>query len=164
MQFKQFLLNEDLDADAGSSWFYGNQLFPSDAYDMAQAYSVPPEVQFMKNRWKLEKKLGRKFINIDYPKEERYKFTSIYSKTMPEAGGSEGWKHKPDSGPNLEIDHDANYELHGHRTRADISKILWKPNPMINNEKELNKLFGKFEPNPYNLPDDFDKPWKHKKD
>lgn len=164
MRFKQFLLNEDLSADDGSHWFYGSQLFPSDAYDWPEAYPSPAEMKFLLARWDKEKKLGRKFINIDQKNASKQKFTSVYSATMPDSS-NEPWKHKSDSRSNLEIDRNAHLELQGHRTRAEIANILWKPNPQIDNEKQLNKLFGKFKPNPYNLPDDFDKePWKHKKD
>lgn len=161
MTFKEFLLREDLNADPGSSWFYGNQLLPSDAYDGAESFAEPAEMKFLQTRWNLEKKLGRKFDNIDLKNWEGRKFTSVYSNTMPDCGDG-FWKHDPTERPNLRIDHDAQLELQGHRVRADIANILWKINPMIDKEDELNRIFGEFKPKYYEIPKDFDEPWTNK--
>ncbi len=163
MRFKEFLLLEDLGMDHGSAWFYGNALYPSDAYDWPEGYPQPAELKFLLVRWKLEQEMGRKFHNLDLPEIERQKFTAVYSNTMPD-GGEEGWKHRPDNRPNLKIDKNAKLELHGLRKKSEIANILWKSNPMIDKEKELNRLFGDFKPKYYELPKDFDDPWKNKRD
>ena len=159
MKFKEWLLTEDLSADSGSNWFYGNQLLPSDAYDGSQSFKEPAEMKFLQRRWTLEKGLGRKFYNIPVDDFEKKKFTSVYSSSMPDTGDG-FWQHKPDKASNLKIDTNAKLEIQGHRKHADIANILWKINPMINKEEELNRLFGEFKPKYYEIPKNFDKPWR----
>lgn len=162
MRFKAWLLTEDLAADAGSHWFYGSQLLPSDAYDWAQSYPEPSELKFLMARWGKEKELGRKFHNLNLPVIRQQKFTSVYSNTMPDGGGG-FWKHNPKDRPNLRIDRDADLKLQGHRVRADIANVLWKPNPMIDDTEKLDRLFGEFKPKYPELGKDFDRPWVRKR-
>lgn len=159
MRFKEFLLLEFGFADSGSDWFYGNYLYPSDAFDWEDAVHEPPDFKFLQSRWEREKKQGRKFYNLDVDKVLKTKFTSVYSNTMPEIGDG-FWKHRPDNRPNLKIDFDAEIKLHGMRTSADSPDVLGTSNNLIDKKAELNKLFGKFEPKYYEIPKDFDKPWK----
>lgn len=162
MKFKEFLLLEFGFSDSGSDWFYGNSLYPSDAFDWEDAVHEPPDFKFLQVRWKREKKLGRKFYNLDVDKTLKSKFTSVYSNTMPDAGFG-FWKHKKDSKANLTIDNDADLELIGHGKTHKKVTILRKSNDLIDNKEKLDNLFGKFEPKYPELSKDFDKPWKNKR-
>jgi hypothetical protein len=145
MRFKEFLLVEFGFSDSGSDWFYGSYLYPSDAFDWEDAVHAPPDFKFLKSRWERERKLGRKFYNLDIDKVLASKFTSVYSNTMPEAGEGQ-WKHRPDTRPNLTVDADARLDLHGIRKTAESPFKLSKSNNLIDNTDKLNKMFGKFEP------------------
>jgi hypothetical protein len=161
MKFKEFLLMEFGLSDAGSDWFYGNMLVPSDAFDWSYAFQEPPDFVFLKSRWKRERKMGRKFHNLDLDDTLKTKFTSVYSNTMPAASGP-GWKNKPDNRANLRVDFDAPMKLHGTRKSADKPEHLHKVNDLVDLKEKLNKTFGKFEPKYYELPKDFDQKWVHK--
>lgn len=163
MRFRDFLLTEAGFSDAGSDWFYGNSLLPSDAFDWPYSWSEPPDFKFLQSRWKRERKEGRKFHNLDLDDTLKTKFVSVYSNTMPKASGK-GWRHKPDRRPNLHIDDDAPMKLHGHRKSADVPSVLGKKNDLIDLTDRLNQLFGKFEPKYQELSKDFDKKWRHKSD
>jgi hypothetical protein len=162
MKFKEFLLLEFGFSDSGSDWFYGNSLYPSDAFDWEDAVHEPPDFKFLQSRWKREHKQGRKFHNIDLDKALNTKFVSVYSNTMPGVGPG-GWRHKPDKRPNVRVDFDADMKLHGIRKSAESPDVLSKSNNLIDKKDQLNKLFGKFEPKYYEIPADFDKPWTNKK-
>lgn len=97
MTFKDWLIAEAGGGGHGSDFFYGLQLYPSDAYDYSWANNEPTELFFLQKRWKIEKGWGRKFHNIDEPKFQRTtNYVSVKS-SMPEAG-SGFWEHKPDDG------------------------------------------------------------------
>jgi hypothetical protein len=162
MTFKQFLLLEFGFSDSGSDWFYGNYLYPSDAFDWEDAAHEPPDFKFLQSRWKRERKQGRKFHNLDVDKVLKTKFVSVYSNTMPETRGG-GWKHKPDKRSNLRVDFDAELKLHGLRKSADSPDLLGKANNLIDKKEELDRLFGPFEPKYPALSKDFDKPWTNKR-
>ena len=51
--------------DSGSNWFHGSYLLPSDAFDWQYAYPSPPDYYLMQARWEGDRKIGRKFINMD---------------------------------------------------------------------------------------------------
>lgn len=161
MRFKDFLFLEFGFSDAGSDWFYGNYLYPSDAFDWPYAVTEPADYKFLQSRWEKEKKQGRKFHNLDVDKTIDQKFTSVYSNTMPEAGHG-FWKHSSKERPNLTIDNDAPMKLQGHRKQADKPHVLTKSNNLIDKKADLDRLFGKFEPRYPEVPDDFDKPWTNK--
>ena len=155
MKFREFLILEA--DDSGSDWFYGNSVYPSDAFDWPDQFVDPANFIFLQNRWKKERdEWGRKFYGLDPSTTINNKFISVYSKTMP---NNDKWKHSNKERPNIVIDKDAKLELQGIRSRAKISKILWKGNNLIDKTEELNKRFGKFNPSFGNLPDNFDKPW-----
>lgn len=161
MRFIEFLLNEDGFDDSGSDWFYGSVLLPSDAPDWAYARPHPADFKFLQSRWERERKMGRKFHNLDLDDTLNTKFISVYSNTMPDAGDG-FWKHKPDSRPNLKVDFNAPMDLHGHRKTADVANKLTKSNNLLDLKEKLDKLFGKFEPKPHEIPKDFDKPFTNK--
>lgn len=156
MNFKEWLVINEDGGDDDSDWFYGSYLRPSDAFDWPDAWPYPADFMFLQSRWKKERALGRKFYNIDLDDVLKTKYISIYSNTMPNEGW---WVNKEDSGPNLTVDFDAKLELRGVSKSADVADVLWKINPVVDKTKELNKLFGNFEPKYYEVPADFDKPW-----
>jgi hypothetical protein len=162
MRFKEFLVLEFGFSDSGSDWFYGNYLYPSDAFDWPYTFSEPADFKFLQRRWQNERKEGRKFHNLDVADTLDTKFVSVYSNTMPEAGDG-FWKHKPDNRPNVTVDRNAPMKLQGHRKSADRPHVLTKSNNLIDKKSELNQLFGKFEPKYAEIPKDFDKPWTNKK-
>lgn len=143
-------------SDAGSDWFYGASLLPSDAFDWEDAAHEPPDFKFLQSRWKRESRAGRKFHNIDLGGVLKTKFVGVYSNNMPSADGV--WKHSEDR-PNLRIDPDAEMRLQGVRRSADEPNLLRKHNDLLDKKKELDRLFGEFKPKYYELPDDFDEPW-----
>lgn len=161
MRFKEFLLNEGGFDDSGSDWFYGSMLLPSDAPDWTYAQPYPGDFKFLQSRWEKERKQGRKFHNLDLDGVLNTKFVGVYSNTMPEPGEG-GWKHRPDTRPNLKIDFDAPMELQGHKKRADVYSVLTKSNDLLDMKEKLNKTFGKFEPKYAELSKDFDEPWVNK--
>lgn len=154
MRFKDFLITEAGFSDSGSDWFYGNYLYPSDAFDWEDAIHEPQDFKFVQSRWDKEHKMGRKFHNIDLPKVTGTKFVGVYSNTMPDAG-DEPWKHKPDGRPNLRIDTDADVKVQGIRKKADKPDFP-TANNLVDLTDRLNKLFGKFEPHYADLPTNFD--------
>lgn len=157
MGFKQWLILED--GDEGSDWFYGSSLYPTDASDWRDAAGDPSEMSLLQSRWKKERDdWGRKFHGLEPQTTIDQKFISIYSNTMPEAGDGH-WKHRADDRPNLKIDNDAKLALNAFRTRADVSSVVYKSNPLVDKTDELNKLFGEFKPNDPDLPTNFDEPW-----
>jgi len=151
MQFKKWLLlNEAGFEGGGEEWFFGNLLLPSDAFDWQYAHPFPSDFFLMKKRWKKDREHGRKFINIDLEDVLNTKFTSIHSRQLPD---NERWTHKPDGGPILDVDFN-----------ADIRPVLKAPDKWLTNKDfdrndELNSKFGKFTPKYYELPKDFDEPW-----
>jgi hypothetical protein len=161
MRFKEFLLLEFGFSDSGSDWFYGSSLYPSDAFDWEDTFHEPQDFKLLQSRWKREKALGRKFHNLDVQKTLDTKFTSVYSNTMPDTDDG-FWKHRADDRPNLTIDSDAPLELRGFGKTHKHVNILTKSNNLLDRKKELNQLFGKFEPKYPKLSKDFDEPWVNK--
>jgi hypothetical protein len=161
MGFKEWLLLEDGFSDAGSDWFYGNILLPSDAFDWAYSQSDPADFKFLQKRWDRERDGGRKFHNIDLDGVLKAKFTAVKSETMPDGDGP-GWKHKPDNRPNLTIDTNAKLELRGYGNHSKHINKLTISNRHLDMKDRLNQLFGEFKPNYPTLPDNFDEPWVHK--
>lgn len=162
MRFKEFLIMESGGgghADSGSDWFYGNSLYPSDAFDWIYDISHPSQFAFLKARWKKERdEWKRKFYNLDVQDTLNKKFTSLTSITMPEPDGG-FWRHSEKERPNIKVDNDAELELIGSGKTAKVPSVLWKSNPKIDKTDELNKIFGKFEPSHNELPTNFDKNW-----
>lgn len=159
MKFKDFILNEAGFSDSGSDWFYGNYLYPSDAFDWEDAVVEPQDFRFVQKRWDKESKFGRKFHNIDLKKVVKTKFTSVYSNTMPEPGDG-FWINKSDNRPNVRIDNDAQLVVQSDRKKADVPQY-----PVANNQvdltKDLNRLFGDFSPAYPKVADNFDEPWNN---
>lgn len=161
MRFKEFLMLESGGghADSGSDWFYGNSVYPSDAFDWPYDWKHPSNFAFLQARWKKERdQWGRKFYNLDVQDTLDKKFTSIDSNTMPPLH-HEKWKHSSKERPNTSIEKDAQMEVIGHGKNAKITNILWNSNDLLDMTDKLNKTFGKFNPSFGNLPDNFDKPW-----
>lgn len=90
MTFKEFLLTEEGGGGHGSDFFYGLQLYPSDAGDYAWANDEPSELYFLQRRWQNEKKQGRKFHNINEPEFQKVGFISV----QDENGTPKVVKHK----------------------------------------------------------------------
>jgi hypothetical protein len=91
MLFKQFfLLNEDIAKDTEA---HGDVLYPSIAGDYAPAVSDPTEFWWLQWRWKHDKKLGRKFYNIDELDLRKRQYVALQSTDMPE---SDEWINKKD--------------------------------------------------------------------
>lgn len=159
MRFKEFLILESGNSDEGSDWFYGSSLYPSDAYDWEPAFSSPADFVFLQSRWQKERDdWGRKFYNLDVQDTMKKKYTSISSNTMPKTD-SGFWRHSKKDRPNIEIENDADMHLIGHGKTAKIPSVLYKSNDLLDKTKELNRIFGKFEPSHNELPVNFDKPW-----
>lgn len=157
MGFKEWLLLEDGFADAGSDWFYGNMLLPSDAFDWQYAQPHPADFKFLQARWDRERDLGRKFHNLDLDGVLKTKFIAVHSETMPDGE----WKHKPDNRPNLTIDNNADLELRGYGNHSKHINKLTICNHLLDMKDKLNHLFGEFKPNYPILPDNMDEPWVH---
>ena len=163
MRFKEFLMLESGGDsghnDSGSDWFYGNSLYPSDAFDWDWDISHPHFFLFLQSRWKKERdEWGRKFHNLDVQDTLNKKFTSISSNTMPSTDGG-FWRHSSKERPNINVDTDAELELIAHGKTAKVPTVLWKCNKLLDKTDELNRIFGKFEPAHNELPTNFDKPW-----
>ena len=164
MRFKQFIISESggsssSHGDTGSDWFYGNSLYPSDAYDAPEDFSKPNHFAFLQVRWQKERdEWGRKFYNIDVADTLKKKFTSLASKTMPDPDGG-FWKHSENERPNVEINNDAKMQLLGHGKTGKIPSVLHVSNDLLDKTDELNRIFGKFIPSHAELATNFDKPW-----
>jgi hypothetical protein len=156
MRFKEFLFLE-AGGDSGSDWFYGNSTYPSDAFDWPDQWTYPADFLFLQSRWKKERDTwGRKFHGLDPQSTIDNKFTSIESTTMP---NNKNWKHKKDKRKNLKINNNANVHLMGVGKNSKVDPALFKVNNLLDKTDELNRIFGKFEPNFGNLSGDFDKNW-----
>lgn len=161
MGFKEWLLSEDAGASsAGDDFFYGLQLYPSDAFDYAYSTINPAEQLFLQNRWKLEKGQGRKMINIDYSDFIGRTYTSVGSKGAP--GVEEGfWRHKEDN-PNegdLRVTHHTKLQGLGVGKNAANPVLLGAIHLNPNFDVDLDGIFGdKAHAGPV-LKDDFDRPW-----
>jgi hypothetical protein len=160
MRFKEFLVLESGDSgDSGSDWFYGNSVYPSDAFDWQYEFPNPADFAFLQARWKRERdEWGRKFHNIDPQDTIDRKFVSLKSNTMPPTHDLK-WKHSTKERPNFEVNNDAKMELIGHGKNGKVTSVLWKINDLLDKTDELNRTFGKFEPSHNELPTNFDKPW-----
>lgn len=159
MRFKEFLMLEHEIDDSGSDWFYGNSLYPSDAYDWKHDANEPISFALLQGRWKKERdEWGRKFYNIDVQDTLDKKFTSIYSNTMPSPDGG-FWRHSDKERPNIEVDNDASMKVIGQGKTAKIAAVLYKCNPLLDKTEELNQIFGEFKPSFPELATNFDKPW-----
>jgi len=158
-KFKDWLITED-DTDDGSNWFYGNSLYPTDADDWQYDISNPQNYLFLQSRWKKERdEWGRKFHGLDPSKTIKGKFTSVYSKTMPDLSDN-GWKHNPKEKSDLEIDKNAEILIIADRkNNAKVNSVSNKSNNLIDRTEELNKTFGEFKPCMWQLPTNFDEPW-----
>lgn len=155
MRFKEFLLLES--GDSGSDWFYGNSVYPSDAFDWPDQWSYPADFVFLQSRWKRERdEWGRKFHGLDPQSTIDNKFVSVQSVTMP---NNDKWIHSKKERKNLEVNHNAKMQLMGVKKNSNVSAVLSKKNNLLDRTDELNKLFGKFTPTFANLPSNFDTPW-----
>lgn len=99
MNFKEWLVLEDSPA---AQFFYKLSLYPTDAFDGGEAFVNPKDVFALQQRWRVETKQGRKFINIDKDEYIRKEFITVQSATMPDAG-SRSWNHRKTERPNLEV-------------------------------------------------------------
>jgi hypothetical protein len=158
MGFKEWILLEF--DDSGSDWFYGSFLRPSDAGDWPYAWSAPQDFVFLQSRWDQERDMGRKLHGIDLDKELARDFVTTSSPTMPD-GGDGFWKHNNKERPNIKVHHTPTMDLHGVRTKGDVSKKLSISNDLLDKKSELNRIFGDFKPKYPVLSKDFDEPWVH---
>ena len=158
-RFKDWLITED-GGDEGSNWFYGNSVYPTDASDWQYDVTCPSDFSLLQARWQKEcDEWGRKFHGLDPNSTIKHKFTSVYSKTMPDLS-DKGWKHNPKERKDVDIDQNAQMVVIGDRkNHAKINSVLNKSNDLIDKTDELNKTFGKFTPNMWQLPTNFDEPW-----
>lgn len=165
-EFKEWLnrklLSEAGFNDSGSDWFFGGYLYPSDAFDWQYAQPHPGDYFLLQSRWKGDREFGRKFINMDIDPVIKQKFTALHSLTMPGGDGAGFWQHKNDERPNVEVVQDAKLFLMDRGKKSDDIQKLVLSNNLLDKKEELNKLFGKFTPKYYNLPNDFDEPWSNK--
>lgn len=147
ISFKEWLVNNEKQLveagfnDSGSDWFFGSYLYPSDAFDFQYAYPYPQDYLFLKSRWKGDRELGRKFINMDIEPILNQKFVTLKSNTMPD---EQSWVHKPDNRSNVTVDKDAWIGLMGIGKHSnDINKLVVS-NDLLDKKAELDRLFGKF--------------------
>lgn len=161
MKFKEFMLMEDGGGGGGEGEgdFFGNYLYPSDAFDWSDFIGNPQAIAFIEKRWKRDHDSGRKFHNIDYDGVQNTRFDAVHSETMPD--GEKKWVHEPDSRPNLKVSR-GKMRFLGVGKTADMHVELTKEMPHLDRTSEFNKLFGEFKPKYPTLSGDFDKPWKRK--
>lgn len=89
MRFREWLITEDIAQDSEA---HGDVMYPSIAGDYAFAVSDPTEFWWLQWRWKMDKKLGRKFHNIDQNEFEKRKYVALGCPNMPD----QEWKHQED--------------------------------------------------------------------
>jgi hypothetical protein len=155
MKFKEWLISEDAaDTGSASSFFYKLSLYPTDAYDGADAFLNSKDIWALQNRWRIEAEQGRKFHNIDREEYLDKKFTTVQSLTMP---GNKKWKHSSSDRPNLEYSAGNMIAYGVKKTDASPPKIS---SPIPHYGLPLNNLFGDEVTELKSLPADFDKPWK----
>lgn len=157
MTFKEWLINEM--SDGGEDFFYGLQLYSTDAFDFEPSSRHPAEHSLLQSRWKTEKKMGRKMINIDYDEFQRRSYKAIQSRSLPEAEG-DFWRHKPDDGKGdaevVELPRLTN--ISWGKTSKDAG-TLTKANPPV--VVDVDRIFGDKGSNcVQQLSKDFDKAWK----
>jgi hypothetical protein len=159
MTFKKWLIKEEASGgDTGSSFFYGLQLYPTDAFDFTPASSHPAEHWFLQSRWETERKDGRKFHNIDEPEFQRRGYVSVSSSDLPGAG-SGFWKHKANNKSYLKVHKEES------PTIMAISKSGLEKNAKLTTVNDpliidVDKIFGdKGTGKPQQLSASFDKPW-----
>jgi len=151
LSFKEWLnhteqkLHEAGFNDAGSDWFYGSYLLPSDAFDWQYAYPYPQDYLFLQSRWNGDRKLGRKFINMDIDPIINQKFVSLKSNNMP---GEHSWENQPDrpDRPDVSVIHDDWMGLIGVGKKSDDINKLVVSNDLLDMTDKLNRIFGKFTP------------------
>lgn len=147
--FREWLVNHEIKLheagfeDSGGEWFFGNYLMPSDAFDFQYAYPYPSDYFFLGSRWKMDRKMGRKFINMDIDPIINQPIVNIKSNTMP---GDESWEHKTDNRPNVTIEKNPWYGMIGIGSKTDDINKLVRANDLLDLKDKLNNLFGKFEP------------------
>lgn len=160
MRFREFLYLEAGFSDAGSDWFYGAYLYPSDAFDWPDAINRPADFKFVQNRWEKEEKMGRPFHNLDTRSTYAAKYTSVISTDMPDSS-DKPWRHS-NKNSGLKIDRNTDIKLIGFSKTGKKANVLTKSNDLLDKTDELNRIFGKFEPEYYDLPSNFDEPWNDK--
>lgn len=153
MIFKEWLLLEDDDA---SQFFYALTLYPSDAFDGANAFNDPAEVWSMQTRWEIESRNGRKFHNIDKKEYSSKKYNSINSPTMPSVNGG-FWRHRSSERPNLELK-PTDLKFVGYGKTGDRKNFLSKRNKDL--KFDLKNIFGDEGKDLISIDKKFDKPFK----
>lgn len=147
LSFKEWLIHKEQQLheagfdDSGSNWFFGSYLLPSDAFDWQYAYPYPQDYLFLQSRWEGDRKMGRKFINMDIDPIIKQNFVTLKSNTMP---GEESWVHRPDNRPNVTVDKNAWIGMIGIGKRSDDINKLVHANDLLDKTKELNQTFGEF--------------------
>lgn len=158
MTFKEWLISEAGGPDGGSNFFYGLQLYPSDAFDYVYSTNNPPEHYFLQKRWELEREEGRKFHNINEPEFQKIGYVSVKS-NMPDADGG-FWQHQADQagGSTKPVYHRHLENLAFGKNSKDIKKLNHVNPPL---KLDLDGLFGDRGTNSVpTLSKDFDQPWR----
>lgn len=134
--FKHWLLKESIAADNET---FGDVQYVSQPSDYPYSTSDPNEFYWLKWRWKMDRRIGRPFHNIDVDDFERRKFISVGSADMPDAGDGFS-KHKPSNRPSQVVKtHDTLGMLDG--TNSKNLKSVSSPK-YLSIDGELEQRFG----------------------
>lgn len=158
MRFKEWLISEDV-IDSAGNFFYKLSLYPTDAFDGADAFIDPKDVWALQQRWRIEAKEGRKFHNL---KEKEYinkKFATLQSLTMP-GNSSKGWKNSKDDVHDLEVHLDDDMAYVGIKKKDSSPPNILPFKILDTYGLPLDNIFGDEVKERGDLSSNFDKPWK----
>lgn len=155
MNFKEWLLSEEA-AGGADNFFYKLSLYPSDGFDGGEAFVDPKDVWALQQRWVIEKKQGRKFINLDRDDYESKKYVTLHSLNMPEVD-SKFWRHRNDDRPNFKAEK-TDMEYLGVSSTGKMPKIISKLSPVV--DIDLDGIFGDRPGQESKISDDFDNPFR----
>ncbi len=156
MGFRDWLLIEHGGMSGAGEFFYKLSLYPTDAFDGAEAFQDPRDVWALQGRWKIETKEGRPFYNLDKDAYLKQDFVTLQSRTLPEEGT---WRHKSEGESNVEVKRVPSLQYLVHR-RRDRDPIVAKKSTTSGYDVPLDKIFGDDVVTPRNVGPEFDRPWK----
>jgi hypothetical protein len=139
--------------------FFKGLVYASQADTWNDANDAPSNLWALQNRWEVEEEEeDRPFHNIDSDAFSQVKYKDVASSNMPGVGAG-FWRHKKDDPrkSSLKVN-----DTHLYNLGDDKSKNTIKPPPSPVLNYELDRLFGELPPQEYDLPPDFDKPWRKK--